>query len=194
VRSRLQVEDKRESFVDGLLLVSIQPTSELAETVDVDCAKLLDEHACPLVGEVDLGSERSGCRASRRRGDDCRRKPEEFVRLNDHTEAAPRLLSAARGRKPNPINVASGQAGQSAATASMSAMTARRSAVSAGSLAKRSTSAASAERRARRRPASLKAARTASDSLRPSRISTDNARSDASSRRALTIREAINRL
>src|SRR5205807_1118915 len=60
------------------------------------------------------------------------------------------------------------------------------------SLAKRSTSAASAERRARRRPASLKAARTASDSLRPSRISTDNARSDASSRRALTIREAIN--
>src|SRR5438876_12008083 len=58
---RLQVEDKRERFVDGLLLVSSQPTSELAETVDVDCAKLLDEHACPLVGEVDLGSERSGC-------------------------------------------------------------------------------------------------------------------------------------
>src|SRR5207237_137915 len=92
----------------------------------------------------------------------------------------------------NPINVASGQAGQSAATASMSAITARRSAVSAGSLAKRSTSAASAERRARRRPASLKAARTASDSLRPSRISTNSARSDASSRRALTIREAMN--
>jgi hypothetical protein len=73
VASRLQVEDKRESFVDGLLLVSTQPTSELAEPVDVDCAKLLDEHACPLAVEVDLGSERSGCRASRRRRDDCRR-------------------------------------------------------------------------------------------------------------------------
>ena len=71
--SQLQGEDKRESFVDGLLLVSSQPTSELAETVDVDCSKLLDEHACPLVGEVDLGSERSGCRASRRRRDDRRR-------------------------------------------------------------------------------------------------------------------------
>src|SRR5438552_624845 len=58
--AQLQVEDKRESFVDGLPLVNSQPTSELAETVDVDCSKLLDEHACPLVGEVDLGSERSG--------------------------------------------------------------------------------------------------------------------------------------
>ena len=94
------------------------------------------------------------------------------------------LLSGSGHGKLDPIDLAAGHSSQSSATASMSAITTRRSAASPAAAASRATSAASVERQARRSPASVSAARTASDSLRPSRMRAESARSDAASNRA----------
>jgi hypothetical protein len=188
----LQVENERECVVNCPLLLCGEPSGELREAPDINSAQLFDQHAGRLASDLDLWSESRWCCAPRRWRDDRGRQPEQLIGLDDHAVARPGLLASAADWEANAVHLATRQSGHSGATASMSAMTARRSALSSGSDARRLTSAASIERWSRLRPASVSAVRTASDSLRPSRISSDNARSDASSSRARTIREPTN--
>lgn len=141
-----QVKHERERVVDGSLLLSTQTTSELTEALDVHGAQLLDEHTRAFARELDLGPERRRRGAARGRRDDRGRETKQLICLNDHAVPRTRLLSAAPRRQTHAVHLAADHSGQSAATASMSAIAARRSAVSTGSAARRLTSAASAER------------------------------------------------
>jgi len=60
----LESEHELESLVDSLLLVRRQASGVCLQALEVDGAKLLDEHACRLAVEDDLRSERGRCGAS----------------------------------------------------------------------------------------------------------------------------------
>jgi hypothetical protein len=117
------------------------------EAMQVHGAELLNQYARGVAGDLYLRAERRGRGASRRRGYQRRRQPEQRVSLNDDGVAGAALLVTASGGQSDAIDVTPRHEGQSADTASMSAITARRSAVSAGSSTSRRTSSASAERR-----------------------------------------------
>lgn len=189
-----EVEDHGERLVDGALLGWGESAGETVEAFDVEGPELLDEYAGALAAELNLRAERRGGGAARGGRHDDRGEPKQLIGLDDYAVARAALLATAGGWQSDAVDLAADHSGQSLPTASISAMTALRSRVSCGSATSRRTSSASSDRRLRLRAASTRAVRTASDSLRPSRISTDSALSDASSKRALTTREATRRL
>ena len=190
----LETEDERERFVDGAELGRRDPVYVLAEAPEVDCTELLDEHTGLLSADLDLGPERCRPGAARGWGDDRGREMEQFVGLDDQGVPRTGLLVAAPAREADAIDVATSHSGQSAAIASISAMTARRSFVSSGSAANRATSSRSAERRRRRAAASRSAVRTASESVMPLALrTTSSAAAEPSSRRTWSDR-AMSRL
>ncbi len=83
----VQAENGEQRLVDDPLLVGGETTGEVAESTDVDCSNLFDEHLRRRVLEVDLGTERRWSGA-RRGGRNQHSGPgEESVRLDDDTEA-----------------------------------------------------------------------------------------------------------
>lgn len=105
----------------------------LVEAAQVNRTELLHQHACRTASHIHFGSKRRGGGTSRRRCDKRRGEPEERVGLHDHGVARATLLVAAPVREPDAVDVAARHLGQSAEMASMSSMTAWRSAVSLGS-------------------------------------------------------------
>ena len=77
VRSAPQVKHKREGIVDGALLLPGEAARELFKSFEVNGAQLLDEHACGLAGELDLGPECGARGPAGRRLDDRGREPEQ---------------------------------------------------------------------------------------------------------------------
>ena len=141
-----KAENERERVVNGALLGGRKASGTFTEPLDVDGPELLDQHARSLAFEIDRGTKRGRGGAAGRGSDDCRGKREQLVRLHDHRIASAGLLAPTARRKTHSVDLAASHSGQSAVTASMSAITARRSRASSGSAAKRRTSSASADR------------------------------------------------
>jgi hypothetical protein len=95
----------------------------VGETLHVDCAELLHQYPRRISGDLDFRTERCRRRTARRRSDDGSREPKQPIRSDDYAVAGPPLFVTATSRQANAVDVAACHAGQSAATASMSAMT-----------------------------------------------------------------------
>lgn len=92
LRDLPETEHGEERFVDPPQLFGAEVSGEITETVGVDCAKLLNQHSCAVAGNVDLRSEGSGTRRTRRWSNEHHRSWQELVGLNDYTESISVLL------------------------------------------------------------------------------------------------------
>lgn len=90
----MQTEHRQERIIDTPELVCGDVPDSLTKTGGVDGADLLHQHARAIPVQVDLGSERRRASALRRRRHEHNRAGEEFVGLDDDTEASPPLLVA----------------------------------------------------------------------------------------------------
>src|SRR4051794_1959899 len=120
----LQPEYEFERVVDRALLVWIKSPDAFSETFDVDDPKLLDQHPRQRTRDDDRRPERRRRGAARGRSDDRGRQSEERVRLHDYAVPGTALLTTAATGQPDPEHVTACHSGQSADTASRSAINA----------------------------------------------------------------------
>ena len=88
----VQAEHCQERCVDLPLLVGGDSTDVIAETVDVDCAELLDEHTGASTGDIELGSKRRRPGACRSRRDEHHRSRQHRVGLDNDPQSSATLL------------------------------------------------------------------------------------------------------
>jgi hypothetical protein len=69
-------------------------SGEITKPGGVYRTELFDQHSGPVASKIDLGSEGSGTRRTRRGGNEHDRSREELVCLDDNTESISVLLAS----------------------------------------------------------------------------------------------------
>lgn len=87
-------KDHSQGTFDLPEVVKSEQSVRVAKSGRVNSAELLDQDACPLAPNLDLGTEGSRQGARRSRRDDHSREAEELFRLDNNAEALARLLMA----------------------------------------------------------------------------------------------------
>jgi hypothetical protein len=101
----VESEDGAECLVDAPHFLWGYVPREVAESLRVNGANLLDEHPGAFAGNVDLGPERCGTSAERSGGDEDDRSREELVRLDDDAEPIAVLFVTDSFGEPEPVDV-----------------------------------------------------------------------------------------
>jgi hypothetical protein len=179
-----QGKDQCEGFVHSSHLARTQVPLEVIQPTHVQGAQLLHHHPRWLTSDVNLGSEARRPHALGSRRNEHGRKPEKLIRLDEYGITSPMLLMATAPRQPHAVDIAARHSGQSAAIASMSAITRLRATRSFGSSASPATSAARPDRLRSRSAVSEIAWRAASARVSPRlRAMSSKARQPSSPRR-----------
>ena len=98
VRPAQRSSTSASASVHATLLLRAQATGELAETLDVHSAQLLDEDVGGLAANLELGPERRRRGAARCWRDDRGRDAKKLICLDDDPAAGPCLLAPAARR------------------------------------------------------------------------------------------------
>ena len=107
LKGSAQPEHRHQRVVDTPQLFATEMACQLAQTLHIDGADLFDQNARCFARRFDLRAERRGSGTAGCRCDEHDRAGQEFVGLNDNTEAVPALLVADALGELEPVQVTS---------------------------------------------------------------------------------------